>query len=172
MYKARQYLSKCTLLNLYYAYIYPYMTYCIEIWGSATQTHLNCLFLQQKKIIRIMNFSHYLAHTSPLFHFMEVLPFKKIYYHRIGLMMYKFNNNLLPNCLSQLYERTDSVHHHNTRGCQLLRVPTGIKTFSNMSARVWNALSNKIDSNTSRAVFKDKLKLFLLNNELVLSYPK
>ena len=172
MYKARQYLSKCTLLNLYYAYIYPYMTYCIEIWGSATQTHLNCLFLQQKKIIRIMNFSHYLAHTSPLFHSMEVLPFKKIYYHRIGLMMYKFNNNLLPNCLSQLYERTDSVHHHNTRGCQLLRVPTGTKTFSNMSARVWNALSNKIDSNTSRAVFKDKLKLFLLNNELVLSYPK
>ena len=42
----------------------------------------------------------------------------------------------------------------------------------NMSARVWNALSNKIDSNTSRTVFKDKLKLFLLNNELVLSYPK
>ena len=48
----------------------------------------------------------------------------------------------------------------------------GTKTFSNMSERVWNALSNKIDSNTSRAVFKDKLKLFLLHNELVLSYPK
>ena len=172
MYKARLYLSKCTLLDLYYAYIYPYMTYCIEIWGSATQPHLNCLFLQQQKNIRIMNFSHYLAHTSPLFFFYGSSPFKKIYYRRIGLMMYKFNNNLLPNCLSQLYERTDSVHHHNTRGCQLLRVPTGTKTFSNMSARVWNALSNKIDSNTSRAVFKDKLKLFLLNNELVLCYPK
>ena len=77
MYKARQYLSKCTLLNLYYAYIYPYMTYCIEIWGSATQSHLNCLFWQQKIIIRIMNFSHYLAHTNPLFHSMEVLPIKK-----------------------------------------------------------------------------------------------
>ena len=44
--------------------------------------------------------------------------------------------------------------------------------FSNMSARVWNAHSNKIDSNTSKTVFKDKLKLFLLDNELVLSYPK
>ena len=30
--KTKKYLSKCTLLNLYYAYIYPYMTYCIEIW--------------------------------------------------------------------------------------------------------------------------------------------
>ena len=82
--------------------------------------------------------------------------------------MYKFNNNLLPNCFSQLYERTDSVHDHNTRCCQLLRVSTGTKTFSNMSACV----SKKIDSNISRAVSKDKLKLFLLNNELVLSYPK
>ena len=86
--------------------------------------------------------------------------------------MYKFNNNLLPNCLSQLYERTDSVHDHNTRGCQLLIVSTVTKTFSIMSASVWNALSNKIDSNTSTAAFQDKLKLFLLHNDLVLSYHK
>ena len=87
--------------------------------------------------------------------------------------MHKFNNNLSVNCLSQLYERTDSVHDHNTRDCQLLRVQTSTKTSSNMSVRVWNALSNISDSNTStRAVFKDIVKLFLLNNELVLSYPK
>ena len=41
-----------------------------------------------------------------------------------------------------------------------------------MSAHVWNALSNKIDSNTSTAVLKDKLKPFLFYNDLVLSYPK
>ena len=46
LYKARH---KGTLLNLFYAYIYPYMPYCIEIWGSATQTHRNCLFFQKKK---------------------------------------------------------------------------------------------------------------------------
>ena len=75
---------------------------------------------------------------------MEVLPFKKVYYRRIGFIFYKFNNSLLPNCLPKLYERTDSVHDHNTRGCQRLKVPTATKTFSNMSARVWNALSNKL----------------------------
>ena len=30
------------------------MTSCIEIWGSATRTHLNCLFLQ-KQIITIIH---------------------------------------------------------------------------------------------------------------------
>ena len=59
----------------------------------------------------------------------------------------------MSNCLTQLYEGTDSVQDHTTQGCQILRVPTGTKTFSNMSARVWNALSHKIYSNTSRAVY-------------------
>ena len=44
---------KKALLMLYHAYIFPYMTYCIEVWGCASQTQLNCLFLLQKKIIRI-----------------------------------------------------------------------------------------------------------------------
>ena len=32
MYKTRQLLTKKALLMLYHAYIYPYMTYCIEVW--------------------------------------------------------------------------------------------------------------------------------------------
>ena len=67
MYKARRYLNKVSLKNLYYAYIYPYFTYCIEVWGSAAKCHVNSLFLLQKKIIRIMTFSPYLAHTAPIF---------------------------------------------------------------------------------------------------------
>ena len=89
MYKARHFLTKKALLMLYHAYIFPYMTYCIEVWGCASQTHLNCLFLLQKKIIRIMNFSHYLAHTNPLFLSMEVFPLRKIFFYKVGLIMYK-----------------------------------------------------------------------------------
>ena len=78
MYKARQFLTKKALLMLYHAIIYPYMTYCIEVWGCASQTQLNCLLVLQKKITRIMSFSHYLAHTNPLFLSMEVLPLMKV----------------------------------------------------------------------------------------------
>ena len=31
MYKARQYLNKSSLVNLYYSYVYPYLTYCIKV---------------------------------------------------------------------------------------------------------------------------------------------
>ena len=59
MYKARQFLTKKALLMLYHAYIDPYMTYCIKVWDCASQAKFNCLCLLQKKIRRIMSFSHY-----------------------------------------------------------------------------------------------------------------
>ena len=119
-----------------------------------------------------MSFSHYLAHTNPLFLSMEVLPLMKIFLYKVGLIMYKYSNNLLPECISILYLRNDSIHEHNTRGCHQLRVLHGAKTFNNISARVWNVLTNKFNCGVSMSIFKCKLKLFLLHNELVLNYPK
>ena len=72
MYRARNCLTKKSLLNLYYSYIYPYLIYCIEIWGISPQTHLNPLLLMQKKRIRIMTFTSYHAHTAPIFRDLEI----------------------------------------------------------------------------------------------------
>ena len=47
--------------------------------------------------------------------------------------------------IAHLYLRNDSIHEHNTRGCHELRVLPGAKTFSNISARIWNVPSNKIN---------------------------
>ena len=87
--------------------------------------------------------------------------------------MNKYSLNLLPECIAHLYLRNVSIHEHNTRSCHELRVRIpGAKTFSNISARIWNVLSNKINCDVSMSIFKCNLKLFLLNNELVLNYPK
>ena len=82
--------------------------------------------------------------------------------------MYKYSLNLLPECIAHLYLRNDS----NTRGCHELRVLPGAKSFSNISARIWNVLSNKINCDVSMSIFECKLKLCLLHNELVLNYLK
>ena len=84
--------------------------------------------------------------------------------------MCKYFNNLLPECIAQLYLRNDSIHEHNTRGSQPLRVPLGSKTFSSLSARIRNALAIKLSCNVSFSLFKRNLKLFLLRNELVINY--
>ena len=79
MYKARRLLKKKSLLSLYHSYIYPYLIYCIEVWGCAAPSHLHSLFLLQKKIVRIMTLAPYLPHTEPIFNSLERLPVENIF---------------------------------------------------------------------------------------------
>ena len=55
------------LKNLYFSLIYPYLNYCILAWGAVQKTILLKLGFCQKKIVRILTNSDYLAHTKPLF---------------------------------------------------------------------------------------------------------
>ena len=105
MYRARNYLTKNRLRKQYFANIYPYLIYCIEIWGISPQTHLKPLLLLQKKLVRIMTFSTYYAYTctDPLFKDMEILIIDRLVIHIIGILMYKFNSGYLPKVLCNFF---------------------------------------------------------------------
>jgi len=75
--KARKLLNRETLINLYYAFVYPYLFYCIEVWGNAYQTHLHNLVTLQKRVARIITFSSFNAHTKPIFGELKKLPLSK-----------------------------------------------------------------------------------------------
>ena len=158
IYKARSVLSKTSLVSLYYSYVYPYLTYCIEAWGCAMQTHLHPLFLLQKKIIRLITFSPYLVHTGPIFLNLQLLPLEKIFFSRVGLVMFKCSNNMLPNVISNLYIKNNEIHSH----------------FTTISARVWNEIVTKIimDQHVSISKFKTMLKSYLLVSSFTLTYTK
>ena len=53
--KARKVFNKDTLSTLYFTLVYPYLNYCIHVWGRAYNTHLKDLFVLQNKAIRIIN---------------------------------------------------------------------------------------------------------------------
>ena len=172
MYRARTYLTKNSLKKLYFSYIYPYLIYCIEIWGISPQSHLRLLLLLQKKIVRIMTFSTYYAHTDPLFKALNILTIDKLVEHRIGIAMYKINNDLFPSVLNELYKKNNVIHDHNTRAKDMFRVSLGTQTFSTVSARIWNAVVVKFNVNVSLSKFKESLKQYLWSNTLIISYPK
>ena len=52
--KTRNLLDKNTLRNLYFIFIYPYLIYCIEIWGNTNDTHLNPIIKINKKYTGII----------------------------------------------------------------------------------------------------------------------
>ena len=43
LYKIRHYVKKQTLLNMYYTFVFPYLIYGVEIWGSAPLNYINPL---------------------------------------------------------------------------------------------------------------------------------
>ena len=87
--KARKVLKKKVLLQLYHSFVTPYLIYCLEIRGNASDIHLQPLITTQK-IVRIITFSSYCSHTNILFKHLNVLPFKKLFFLRIGLQMFKY----------------------------------------------------------------------------------
>ena len=94
--KLRYYLNSQTLLDLYYAPVYPFLTYCIIAWGNTSQTSLQPLIVLQKKAIRIRNFSSFYEHTSPVFKDFNVIKLSDEVTFHIAVFMYKFKNQLLP----------------------------------------------------------------------------
>ena len=39
--------SKSALINLYYAFIFLYLIYCVEVWGNALSTHTQTIIKLQ-----------------------------------------------------------------------------------------------------------------------------
>ena len=56
--KARKVLKKKVLLQLYHSFVTPYLIYCLEIWGNASDIHLQPLITTQKKMLELFLFRH------------------------------------------------------------------------------------------------------------------
>ena len=95
-------MDKVTLRNLNFTFVYPYLIYCVEVWGNACDTHLDPIIKIQKKCVRVITFSHYLEPTELLFKDLKILAFKKLVIQRILPMMIKNNIGIVPKPISSL----------------------------------------------------------------------
>ena len=94
--KARKYLNRNVLCNLYYTFLYPYFTYCIHVWGNACQSYISKLVKLQKRAIRIITFSRYNSHTAILFQTLRILNLSNIARYVVIQFMYRFKGGTLP----------------------------------------------------------------------------
>ena len=169
--KARKVLDASTLETLYYSFIYPYLTYGIEVWGSCGVCNLNTVFKLQKRAIRIISSSHYLAHTEPLFKTYNLLPLSGIYQFSIGKLMYKYVNNQLPQIFNSMFMKSSSFHNYPTRTNNKFTIPSlrtslAQKTFKYKGVVIWNSIIDNLNTDSSFGVYKHKLKISILNGKI------
>ena len=165
--KARKYFKISTLVTLYYSFLYPYLTYCTEVWGSANITDLNSLFKVQKRIIRIIVSAKFKEHTGPIFSKLKLLRLSELYEYSIVLFMYKYINDMLPPIFNNIFILNSDIHQYTTRQSEKFRVPKGKLSMSKRSIKykgvlLWNNISDNIEYHHGIFTFKKQLKNYLL----------
>ena len=165
--KARKVLNKKVLLQLYHSFVFPYLIYCSEVWGTASDIHLQSLIKLQKKIVRIINLSPYNSPTKIIFQQLNILPFKKLVFQRLALQMFKYEFGIIPLALHNLFEKNSSVHTYYTRHRNKLRPALAKhayrdKDFRFISVHVWNYVCDNIIIDVSFLSFKKSQALFVI----------
>ena len=94
--KVRNLLNKEILINLYYVFIYPYITYCNVIWGRAPNTYLPNVHILQKRVLRIISHAGFKCHTQPLFCRYKILNIYQANKYLCCMLMYKHKTGMLP----------------------------------------------------------------------------
>jgi hypothetical protein len=166
--RIRHYVPPCILKTLYNTLILPHFSYGILTWGKTYPTHLNSLYILQKKIIRIISLSHYFAHTPPLFKILNILPLDKLYKYHLSLFAYNFVNFSVPTSIHELLSTQRSTTTLNTRSSMHLPIHFHLHRVSKMGikynmSRMYNTLPTFLHQIPSYSSFKSQLKLFLLS---------
>ena len=142
--KARKVLHNESMKCLYYSFIYPYMIYCNQVWGSACKTNLEPLLILQKKVTRIILGVHPRSPSEPLFITLKFLSCENIFKYLIGCLMYRINHGEL-SVLHCLFRKNSDIHVHDTRQkchyyLSLCRTNLGKCGLRYVGASVWNSI--------------------------------
>ena len=147
------------LRQLYFSIIHPYILYCLPIFGSTYETHLNPLRLLQKRAIRIISKANYLDHSEPLFFLNKILKLDDIYKHSIACYVFKPPEILVLHRTSHNYETRNRDRY--VLPYERLRISS--QSVIHNSIKVWNEIPSNIKESYTFQGFKNKFKDYLLS---------
>ena len=169
--KLRHYVPQSILIQIYYSIVFPFLIYGVLIWGNTYKSNIYPLVILQKKAIRIITFSHFQSHTSPLFKKFNLLKLPDIVHLYTAVFMHQFHKGNLPEKFNNYFTLVSNQHSYNTRLASkatfilpLVRTNYGLFNIRFCGPKVWNSIEESLKS-LSTFSFKKKLK-----QQLILAY--
>ena len=170
--KARKVFNHETLSTLYYTFVYPYLNYCIHVWGRAYNTHLKDLSVLQNKIIRIINGIPPRTNVDHLYIQQNILSVNRLYYYNIGIFMYKFSNSMLPEMFDSFFSKIEDTHSYHTRQSSAKHLYVNFRSTSRgqrsciySSAIIWNCILDNFNPECAIGLFKKQSQALFLNSK-------
>ena len=159
LFKIRDKLPTEVRIRYYYAFVYPFISYGVSVWGGTYRNHINPLIIQHKRIIRIMTNSNNREHTTPLFHRLGLLKFEDVHKYSVLVKMYKMISD-------GKFLITHDVNTRN-RTCAaptFHRLSKSQHAFSYLGPTYWNSLPNYLKNVPTISSFKTNLKKYFLES--------
>ena len=134
---------------LYFTLAYSIIIYGITIWGSGSSHLLNSILLIQKKFIRIITKSEWLAHTTGLFKELKILKLPDLININVCVFMFKLMNySKNDNSFKDIMLENNINNNYNTRQDNI-RLPKYLKSRCQKSIlyfgpKLWNNLLKKL----------------------------
>ena len=91
--KLKHFLPDYIMKTLYSSHIESHLQCCTLLWANSNVTNIRKLQLIQKKAIRIITLSHYIAHADPLFSMTKLLKLDDTYTYQLGILCIKLRTS-------------------------------------------------------------------------------
>ena len=132
--------------NIYYSIFESNLRFAAPIYGSAKESELNCIFLQQKRAVRLITNAKFKDHTDPIFYKLRILKLPDLLNLERIIIAHKFKHRRLPNAFPTNFllsiDHNDLGRRGDISGFVYRNPPTKmtIRHPINMIISSWNSL--------------------------------
>ena len=114
-YKIRHYAPLDTLVLLYHGLFPPFISYGVSVWGLTYPSMIEPVFVIQKKIMKVITCNEMTAHSTPIFHSLQILRLNDVFQLQLASFVYECVNNLSPLYFRNYFTAISSTHSIGTR---------------------------------------------------------
>jgi len=176
LHKIRFNITYSTALLIYNSLFKSQLSYCLLVWGKASNSSIHPLLILQKKCLKCCLNLPTRTPSITVYQKTQTLSLSYLYSFRLSIIIYNyfFNKSLLPTYISSLFTSVSQIHLHTTRSnntFQLFKTHSSLQirsqTISIQAPIIWNTLPLSVQSSPSIGSFKTKLKQTLCNLQLI-----
>jgi hypothetical protein len=152
--------------------IHSQLYYGIEIYSNTTKAYLDPLLKMNNKILRVLQNKPLRTPVEILYKNYNTLQIPQLRDLAIVCLVHKFVHNVkeLPEIYHHYFLFNYEIHDHDTRAKgdlhkNKITSDTGKRNIQILGCNLWNKIPKSIRSIKNLHLFKQKLKLFILNSK-------
>ena len=171
LYRGKKFFSEITMKTLYNVFVYPYLLYCVEVWGKNCDSYLEPVLKKQRHALRLITG---VSKRTPKTHIREkyeLLILHEIYVYAVQLFMFKVFHKKVPLTFQSFYVMNRDIHDYPTSSRNKYHVPLAKSYYTAKIVRTtgvttFNYLFDKVQFNLTYCSYKFNLKKFLVENNV------